>query len=180
MRGQSAHDYLLNFQLAAPAALQWRSDDSGTLLETDGLTVAQPHRVGHTARLDDGWVSPRYGHKHSAIALRTQVRSRDADFDSALLPWRDAAPHLRVGTLPAVNVRGECLEALLIETGETIDGWFHARGGDEHRPWRIGKRVFTGRWLHWREDADGRLLRAVSHAGASLHTTDGAWPLDQP
>ena len=180
LRGQSEHDYLLNFQLAGPTALQWRSDASGTLLDTEGLTIAQPHRIGQHARLDAGWVSQRYGHKRCAIALRTQMRSRDADFDSVLLPWRDAAPHLHVDTLPAVDARGERINALLIETGKMIDGWFHVRGGDEHRPWRIGKRVFTGRWLHWREDADGRLLRAVSHAGARLLATDGECALEQP
>jgi uncharacterized heparinase superfamily protein len=180
LRAPSEHDYLLNFQLAAPQPLEWHSDDNGTLLRSDGLSIAQPRRDGQRARLDEGHVSQRYGHKQSAIALRTQMRSRDADFDSVLLPWRDAAPHLRVSALPALGQRGERLDALRIEAGDAIDGWFHARGSDAHSPWQIGDRTFTGRWLHWREDSAGRLLRAVSHAGASLHTADGAWPLEPP
>jgi Heparinase II/III-like protein len=178
LRAPSEHDYLLNFQLAVPQALQWQADGNGTLLVSDGLSIAQPLRSGQQSRLDDRWVSQRYGHKQGAIALRTQTRSRNADFDSVLLPWRGDMPHLRVTTMPAVNARGERAEALRIEVGDTIDGWFHARGGDAHSPWQIGDRVFSGRWLHWREDAQGRLLRAVSHAGASLHTAGGAWPLE--
>ncbi len=180
LRAASEHDYLLNFQLAVPQALKWCSDGHGTLLHSDGLSIAQPRRAEQHARVDEGWVSQRYGHKQSAIALRTQMCSRDADFDSVLRPWRDAAPHLHVSTMPALGSRGECRDALRIETGDTIDGWFHTRGGDARSSWQIGGLTFTGRWLHWRESNAGRLLRAVSHAGASLHTAGGAWPLEPP
>ena len=179
LRAPSEHDYLLNFQLAQPLALDWRNDCTGTLLKCQGLSVAQPHRSGQQARLDDGFVSLRYGHKEPALALRTRASARDADFDSVLLPWRDATLPLHVHALPAIGANGMRVDALHIEVGDTIDGWFHARG-NPGQPWQIGDLVFSGRWLHWREDRDGRLLRAVSHAGASLITAGGSWPLEQP
>jgi uncharacterized heparinase superfamily protein len=180
LRAPGEHDYLLNFQLAAPKALHWRSDDCGTLLQSSGLSIAQPHRSGQRSQIGEGWISQRYGHRQAALALRTHMRSRDANFDSVLLPWRDATPPLQVSTLPTINAQGEQGQALRIDNGDVIDGWFHARSSEAPSPWQIGERVFTGRWLHWREDAHGQLLRAVSHAGASLHTADGAWPLEPP
>ena len=53
------------------------------------------------------------------------------------------------------------------------DGWFHARGAAAGR-WSIGELSFQGRWLHWRCAADGRILRAVSHAGATLRGPAGS------
>ena len=65
---------------------------------------------------------------------------------------------------------------LAFDDGEVADGWFHARGAVD-ACWRIGELVLRGRWLHWRTGADGRVLRALSHAGATLHGPAGALPL---
>ena len=60
----------------------------------------------------------------------------------------------------------------------SVDGWFHARGGVAE-VWRIAGAAggadlhFSGRWLHWRVDASGRLARAISHAGATLRDAQG-------
>jgi hypothetical protein len=60
------------------------------------------------------------------------------------------------------------LRITLKERGErVVDHWFHARGHDA-ASWRVGHFEFSARWVHWREDAQGRLLHAISHAGAVL------------
>jgi hypothetical protein len=55
-----------------------------------------------------------------------------------------------------------------VDGAVVVDTWFHARGATT-QPWRIGGFEFRGRWVHWREAADGRVQHAVSHAGALLH-----------
>ena len=109
--------------------------------------------------------------------MRTSARGRDVDFDSVLLPWCDNAPLLQVADL---EVHGDGVAAthalrirLSIDGRDVHDGWFHARGVLARR-WCIGVYEFTGRWLHWREAADGSILRAVSHAGATLLGPGGA------
>jgi Heparinase II/III-like protein len=179
LRAGSEHDYALNFQLGdhSEGATTLRTDADGTLLRSPGLLLAQPARAGQQAALVPGWVAPRYGHKLAAPALRTQARGHDVDFDSVLLPWRDgAAPTLQVEHL-AVQGEGEvqahALRIQITRPGEARrDGWFHARGAVARR-WRIGPYEFSGRWLHWREDAGGRVQRAVSHAGATLFGPQG-------
>jgi hypothetical protein len=89
-----------------------------------------------------------------------------------LLPFQDTTPDLRVADLPVTGASGAAATALRIDLGERQDGWFHAQGGTEGH-WQIGDWQFSGRWLHWRCGPDGRLLRAVSHAGATLRTPTG-------
>jgi len=181
LRAPSEHDYALNFQLAPPAQGQAAlTCEDGIRLLSPGLTIAQAQRAGQGAELAAGWVSPRYGDKDSAPALRTTARGRDVDFDSVLLPWRNRAPELRVRDLAVHGASGIATSALRIhlklDGNEVRDGWFHARGAAA-RCWRIGRYEFTGRWLHWREAADGSMLRAVSHAGATLRGPGGALAL---
>ena len=181
LRAESVHDYSLNFQLG-PDADQHTTllDKNGTQLSSPGLCIAQPSRAGQRARLAAGWISARYGEKQPAPALRTTARGCDADFDTVLLPWAGSEPPLAVSDLPAVGeVAGEGdLTTRALRIGLTLDGepvhdvWFHARG-EVARCWRIGPYQFFGRWLHWREAADGNMLQAVSHAGATLHGPSG-------
>ena len=181
LRAESVHDYSLNFQLG-PDADQHTTllDKNGTQLFSPGLCIAQPSRAGQRARLAAGWISARYGEKQPAPALRTTARGCDADFDTVLLPWAGNEPRLAVSDLPAIGeVAGEGdLTTRALRIGLTLNGepvhdvWFHARGVVA-RCWRIGPYQFFGRWLHWREVADGSMLRAVSHAGATLHGPGG-------
>ncbi len=177
------HDFALRFQLNTFAQGHSRLDvdDDGVRLSSPHLTMAQPHRAGHRAVLADGWVSPRYGCKDAAPAFDTHARGRDADFDTVLLPWAGVEPALRVRARDAVHVDGRRAHALCIDVAGAAgcDGWFHARDGGEG-PWRIGALTLTGRWLHWRCDAEGRLVRAVSHAGAVLVGPDGAQTIEAP
>ncbi len=175
LRAASEHDYALTFQLGAAAQERTRlhSQDAFTLLLSPHLAIAQPLRSGQRSQIDAGWVSASYGHKQQAPALRTGTCSRDADFDTVLLPHAADAPHLRVADTVVHGEDGSQSPALHIEAGPFSDGWFHARGADRVQHWRIGDLHFSGRWLHWRCAADGTLLRAVSHGGATLRTSSG-------
>jgi uncharacterized heparinase superfamily protein len=168
------HQYALKFQLAAPAnnLAALRADDSCVRLASPGLVAAQPRRPGQRAELQAGWVSKDYGHKQPAPALVTTARARSTSFATVLLPFQDTTPDLRVADLPVTGASGAAATALRIDLGERQDGWFHAQGGTEGH-WQIGDWQFSGRWLHWRCGPDGRLLRAVSHAGATLRTPTG-------
>jgi hypothetical protein len=182
LRAPTEHDHVLNFQLGAAAQGQTRlhGEQAFTLLHSPGLVIAQPHRAGQRVQVEGSWVSARYGHKQDAPALRTRSRACDADFDTVLLPHGEGAPHLRVADMPVHGDGGLQTHALQIETAASIDGWFHARGVRSQGHWRIGDWQFSGRWLHWRQAHDGRLLRAISHRGASLRTPDGDVALANP
>jgi uncharacterized heparinase superfamily protein len=183
LRAASEHDYALNFQLGAQAqgagAAELHTDaNTGVRLTSPGLLAAQPLRAGQRTTLAAGWVSPRYGLKHAAPALRTTACGRDVDFDTVLLPWQGTAPGLRVSDLDAFADNGAARHALRIDFGgDSHDGWFHCRGIDAAH-WCIGEWRFSGRWLHWRCASDGRLLRVISHAGAELLTSDGPVPIE--
>jgi hypothetical protein len=170
LRAPSVHDYALKFQLGAQAQGGCALGSDG-VLASPGLVIAQLPRAGQQAVVADAWVSARYGHKRPAPALLTRQRARDAEFDSVLLPWRGRPAQAAVSALPARADDGS--EALALDIRlraddlDWHDGWFHARSAAA-RTWRIGELVFTGRWLHWRIGADGRVVRAVSHAGALL------------
>lgn len=178
LRAHDEHDYVLGLQLAPQAGARLLDDAPCTLVEADGLVIAQPHRAGQQARLESGWVSARYGHKQAAPALRTHARARDADFDTVLWPTRAPAPRLHVGAFDVAGTQGVHGSALRIETDDGVDGWFHSR--DPAASWRIGDWCFSGRWLHWRCASDGRLLRAVSHPGAQLQADGSAVALLTP
>lgn len=182
LRAASEHDYVLNFQLGAAAQGPTRlhGEDAFTLLRSPGLVIAQPRRAGQRVRVESSWVSASYGHKQDAPALRTHSCARDADFDTVLLPHRVGSPHLRVADTPVRGDNGVHTQALHIEAAGFIDGWFHARGAVSEQPWRIGGWQFSGQWLHWRQSSDGALIRAISHRGASLRTSDGDVTLGTP
>ena len=175
LRAASEHDYALSFQLGATAQGRTvlHAGGDGVRLASPQLVAAQPARAGQHAALAPGWVSRRYGHKDSAPVLRTTQRARDADFDTVLLPCAGGAPRLHVRDLAVQGAQGESSRALDIAGEGWRHGWFHARGATAAH-WQIGDWRFCGRWLHWQIDADGRLRRAVSHDGASLHGVDVA------
>ncbi len=176
LRAPTAHDYALKFQLGAAAQGQTRLGDEG-LLASPGLLIAQAVRAGQRRALADSWVSSLYGHKQAAPALVTQAQGAAADFDTVLLPFKGEAPTLKLDERPVQGDEGQVASALhivlSIDGDEWQDGWFHARGV-EARSWAIGGLSFRGRWLHWRCSADGRVVRAVSHAGATLRGPAGS------
>jgi Heparinase II/III N-terminus/Heparinase II/III-like protein len=183
LRAPTEHQYALNFQLGAHAegAVALSLHD-GLRLRSPGLLIVQAPRAGVHHAIEPGWVSARYGHKQPAPALRSRVTARDADFDTLLLPWRSREPVLTLQGVPAEGAGAAVRRALRIELqigGERVtDTWFHARDAQQ-RNWRIGRFALSGRWAYWREAADGRVLHAASHAGATLHAmgADGRRPI---
>ena len=187
LRAPTPHSYTLNFQLGAHAQGHTElSMANGLRLHSPGLLLLQPARAGVAHALQPGWVSARYGDKQAAPALRSTALACNADFDTVLMPWQDEAPEATVedvvvvgddegagaGAACAASPRAQRI-TLVVAGACVTDTWFHARGAAS-MCWRIGGFEFCGRWVHWRERADGRVLHAVSHAGASLHDVRGA------
>lgn len=180
LRAEREHDYQLGFQLTVPEAMQWQVDDGCTTLVTDGLTLAQVARDGQRATLDPSFVSKRYGSKQAALAMRTRVRAINGNFDTIMLPWVKKPPTVRV-MQAGFAVSGSRHEPVIcIELDSGTDHWFHGLNAHADTTWRWKDWGFTGRWLHWRENHSGQLVRAVSHAGARLQTATGEWPLALP
>ncbi|MEQ1804882.1 MAG: alginate lyase family protein [Burkholderiaceae bacterium] len=181
LRAPTAHAYIVNFQLGAQAFGQTRlSVGSDVCVASPHLAIGMPRRAGRDVALCDSWVSQRYGCKHAAPALRCSAQGSDIDFDAVLVPWQEKAVRAAVTDLAALGDDGEQSTALRIETelGDRthVDTWFHARGAASKR-WTLCGLDFEGRWLHVRRGADGRVLRAVSHAGASLRQEGQTVPL---
>ena len=97
LRGDESHRYDLRFQLSA--------DDA----EVDGDTVRAPGLVLVVAadaepRLEDGWISERYGEKRRAPVVSVAVEDTEARFVTHVFPG-DARPSLRVrGDLVRVSL----------------------------------------------------------------------------
>ena len=181
LRSPNRHDYVANFQLGTQAFGQAQlSMGSDIRVASPQLAIGMPRRAGIEATICDAWVSHRYGSKHAAPALRCSARGSDVDFDTVLVPWRAKPARIAVADLASVAEDGEQDLALRIEVeldGQTeVDTWFHARGAGSQN-WAFCGLSFAGRWVHVRHGADGRVLRAVSHAGASLRQEGQAVPL---
>jgi hypothetical protein len=184
LRAPTLHDYRLNFQLG-PHAQDYTALARGidVRVASPGLAVLQPARPGVQVALADGWVSARYGEKQAAPAVQSRARGRATDFDSVLVPWRDAAPTVQVEDVAvaadaAGNEAAPCALRITLGSGRdrVVDHWFHARGQSARR-WRIGNVEFTGRWAYWRQDAQGRIGCTLSPGGALLSTpqAESAW-----
>lgn len=176
LRAPGDHDYALKFQLGAQAEGRTRLGDDA-VLASPGLLIAQAVRAGQRRELAASWVSPLYGHKQAAPALVTHAQGRAAEFDTVLLPFEGDTPTLQIGELAVQGDDGRVASALRIvlavDGDAWHDGWFHGRGAQARR-WAIGELDFHGRWLHWRTSADGRIVRAISHAGATLRGPTGS------
>lgn len=177
LRAPCEHEYTLNFQLGAQAQDHTElKRNEGLRVHSPGLLLAQTLRADVQHKLADGWVSQRYGEKRPAPALRSTIKSSNANFDTLLLPWRDIEPTVHLEDV-AVEARGANITApsalrinLQSSDKRTTDFWFHSHD-KEVLNWRIDRFEFTGRWVFWREADYGRVLHAVSHSGASLRST---------
>ena len=184
LRAPTAHRYRVKFQLGREAhGATSLAARQGVRLDSPGLLLLAPSRAGHEVHLQSAWVSVRYGEKHAAPALCTTTSAFDADFDTVLVPWRGAAPVVALEDLAVVARGGPTGRpaaaqrvALIVEGAQVTDHWFHARGAAAG-VWCIGGFEFSGRWVHWREAVDGRVLHAVSHRGAALRDLRGAAPV---
>jgi uncharacterized heparinase superfamily protein len=177
LRAPSVHDYTLNFQLGPEADKQADlSCQDGVRCDSPGLVLAQPLRNDQRTALVGGWVSSRYGYKQAAPAVRTQAHGCNVDFDTVLLPRHGTHPGLQVADMAVPGEGAITKHALRITVAldqtQLQDGWFHAHEAQAQH-WKIGEHDFFGRWLHWREAAGGRIVRAISHAGAMLSGPEG-------
>ena len=181
LRAPSVHDYVVNFQLGAPAFGHTQlSVGSDIRIASPQLAIGIPRRAGIDAELWDAWVSQRYGSKQAAPALRCSTQAANGDFDTVLVPWRSKPARIAVADLAAIGEDGELGTAVRIEVEldglAHVDTWFHARGASSQK-WALCGLNFVGRWVHLRHGADGRVLRAVSHVGASLWQEGQTVPL---
>lgn len=175
LRAPTQHDYRLNFQLGAHTRDRTElSIADGLRLNSPGLLILQPARGGVHHALRPSRVSARHGDKQAAASLRSTVVARDADFDTVLMPWHGEEPAAMVEDLaveadglPSPEPHRAQRITLVVDGALVVDTWFVARGVAAKR-WRIGGFELCGRWAHWREAVDGRVLYAVSHAGGSL------------
>jgi hypothetical protein len=168
------HGYTLSFQLNAAAEGATRlSQDAHWRLDSPGLVMLQPQREGVHATLERGWVSPRYGEKHAAPALRAHAEGTDAAFDTVLLPGS-----VDDGATLAWSEAGGLVLTHLLHGHPCRTSWLPplAEGTRRHGvDW-----AFEGPWLLLQQHADGRLLQAFAPAGASLWLEGEPVPLTHP
>ncbi|RVT53515.1 alginate lyase family protein [Rubrivivax albus] len=175
LRGPTAHEAVLNFQLGAPA-LGHATLAADGVLDSPGLRAASARRPGQAWRLAPGWVSPRYGQILPAPRWQCSTHGGHIDFDTVLLPCAGTPPPLRLSLQTVHDDTGHEATLLRIDTviaGRPVtDLWFHARGGGTG-PWPIDGGRFQGRWLHRRlgdgacdrMDAGARWLSTAAPSG---------------
>lgn len=174
LRGPSPHHYAMRLQLGAEAEGRTTLHEDGVhRLHSPGLGIAVATAAGQVCRLEPAWVSTRYGHKDAAPRLCCSAVGQDVDFDAVLLPTPDATPPLRVSRVMVAGAAHAL--RITLGDGERLDTWFHARDGAVQGV-EVAGVGFSGRWLHLRHAADGTLLHATSHAGATVQA-DGAVPV---
>jgi hypothetical protein len=173
LRAPTRHSYTLNFQLGTPAHGHTTvQQDAGVRIRSPGLLLLQPACNGMQAALHDSWVSTRYGDKQPAPSFKSTLTNLDANFDTVLVPWRRAEPTVSVRHLTFEGLATPP-EATALRIDLTVDGrpvvdhWVHTRGQGA-QSWSVDGHAFQARWAHWRTDAQGHLIRAVSHEGAIL------------
>lgn len=174
LHAPTPHRYTLNFQLNVAAEGATRlSQGAHWRLDSPGLVMLQPQREGVHATLGRGWVSPRYGEKHAAPALRAHAEGPDAAFDTVLLPggasegaalaWSEAGGLVLTHEWIGHPCRTTWLPPQAEGTRRQGAGW-----------------AFEGPWLLLQQHADGRLLQAFAPAGACLRLEGEPAPITHP
>jgi uncharacterized heparinase superfamily protein len=88
------HDYDLRFHLSPEA--QYRVTTQGNSALAPFIVIAQPSATRTTLSIEPGFVSPKYGVKHSAPIIRFSQRARNAVFHTVLVPHRGVQPQVEV------------------------------------------------------------------------------------
>jgi hypothetical protein len=167
LQAASAHRYDLRFNLGEKAwqRVGERHDADTLRYLAPNLLVAQPADAGTEARIEDGFVSYRYGEKHAAPVLRFTRHGDDAAFHTVLLPFRGEAPQLSVSSAPPVPGAHAFVVTLERSGVRHVDHVLFPLGGDEI-DWPLAGARFRGRFLFLRRAPDGAVLR-VHHDGVA-------------
>ena len=169
------HNYDLLFHLSEQARDQVEiKRERGTLsLGSPNLIIAQEDRFESLDfSVEAGYVSYRYGDKHSAPIVRLSQQGCNVEFQTVLFPYRDRAPNIRIREIPVTAAGGATGNAsafcIAIGSGEfsTTDYCFYS--GDDSRCWRFGQYEFRGTYLLLRKDAYGEIVSVHANEGAHL------------
>lgn len=161
------HDYDLLFHLSGKASGKTSVNvQSKTLLiDSPSLVIAQSHDSNIKPSVEDGYVSPSYGLKHSAPVARFAQRGGNASFQTILFPYKTECPEIAIENLEVFNGERACLPeeasgfCVTIKRGEqTTRDYFlfvHQRQNEIHS---IGEAGFQGAFLHFRKNFLGELI----------------------
>jgi hypothetical protein len=165
--GQSPHTYDLRFNLGEQAwgRVGAQHDAHALRFIAPNLLLAQPADPCTEARIEDGFVSYRYGEKHDAPVLRFTRRGEAAVFHTVLAPFRGEPP--RLAAMHASAVPGA--HALVVTLGQAGEG--HADHvlfplTREEIDWPLAGVRFRGRFLFLRRAPGGAVLR-IHHDGSA-------------
>ena len=161
LQAPSPHQYDLRFNLGEQAwqRVGERHDADTLRYLAPNLLVAQPADASTEARIEDGYVSYRYGEKQEAPVLRFTRHGDAAAFHTVLLPFRGEAPQLSVSAAPPVP-GAHAFTVTLERSGERfVDHVLFPLGGEEIE-WPLAGARFRGRFLFLRRAPDGSVLRA--------------------
>ncbi len=128
LKAREQHNYNLLFHLAVSA-------DNKVMVnpDPDCITVMAPHLLmmqpilgSTTVSVENGFVSPTYGVKHSAPVIKFNQQGSDCCFYTVLYPYKNKRPELTLTTLPVTQNGKPCAAyaaaclSLTINTGQQV------------------------------------------------------------
>jgi len=170
LKADQRHDYDLLFHLTdqAQGKVSVRTEKETRLVEAPYLLMAQPFEPEMTVFVEEGFVSRTYGKKHAAPILRFSRTASDAAFQTLLYPCREASerPEISVRCLPVSCAGKPCgpgqAFSLLIEVkkkGVFYQDCYFSAAPSFGKSYCFGELQYPGRFLFFRRDEAGRLLR---------------------
>ena len=95
------HDYALTFHLGEQslAAIKQSRRNATLTVASEHLLLAQPVTTGITTKIDEDFISHRYGHKQVAPCLRFCQHANNARFITVAFPFKTTAPELAIKQL---------------------------------------------------------------------------------
>ena len=124
---EDEHHYDLYLHLASRAQglTSLATNDNCHVIQSPNLLVAQAHFDEVKASIEQGYVSPEYGIKHTAPVVKfTKQKVGATTFHTVLYPFKDQPPTLQVKQLPVYQDGHQCdqAEASAIQISLTIAG----------------------------------------------------------
>lgn len=171
LKAHEAHRYEARFQLSEHAlgATTVVQTDTGIRIESPGLTIVRPGQQGALTGIEAGHVSYRYGHKHAAPVVRTQLHARTAWLSHVLVAGEPSRDVPRVD-LCAVEpeVGGTSFDGILLSIDKQGTRDLVFVNPDAMGRWATGGEVFTGacKLLRTRVGSDAQLRLRVAGSQA--------------